>query len=542
MCGIPVPRPESMVRIFALIALVFASLSAAAPARADALPRTVVVVTDGLPDSLAARLGVPALTAIGLRAEIHRADTGLPDLGERRDVAGILVWLDEGRIADGAAFLAWVRRATTLHIPIALMGATPALEDRFGFFIALGILYSVEERSYTYDLKPVEKIHGLVEPGRSFGGVWPVADQIRPLEPPVSEAALLLQRGADSFDRTAPLLFTPRAAYAAPGYATWRSADARDAAWMIDPAAWFARAFRLGLRPVPDAGLINARRIFAPSLAPADEAAARTVMRAASGLGGAQPLDVLLDPTEDGRRVDTCHTETRMRLFGSAMLLDGSGSGPYAPIVTMCAQDPDTARAAVRAAYAYAAANPLLTADVRLEDVEAGFASVEIVPEGRSAWRIRNRGALQTVRFDSPGAERLDWERSEGVLGAARRDDALIVSLDPEVEAPLVALTTAAFEPPPFAVLVESRWTVAGLTRDADNVAARVQGYGPGDMVWQVEPGSEWEIRFQPDGAAQMRWRAVVGEDGLISISLPAQAAKGAAFAMERQDYAGAGP
>ena len=83
---------------------------------------------------------------------------------------------------------------------------------------------------------------------------------------------------------------------------------------------------------------------------------------------------------------------------------------------------------------------------------------------------------------------------------------------------------------------MESRWTVAGLTRDADNVAARVQGYGPGDMVWQVEPRSEWEIRFQAEGGKLRRWRAAVGADGLIALSLPAGAASGARFATGRQD------
>ena len=67
-------------------------------------------------------------------------------------------------------------------------------------------------------------------------------------------------------------------------------------------------------------------------------------------------------------------------------------------------------------------------------------------------------------------------------------------------------------------------------------------GFGPGDMVWQVEPHSEWEIRFQPEGGAMRRWRAVVGDEGLIALSLPPEAAKGAALAFERQDYAGAGP
>lgn len=531
-----------MVRIVALFLLAVWSLAAAAPARAEALARTVIVVTDGAPDGLAARMAVPALRRLGLTSELYRIDIGLPDLEARRDVAGVLIWLDEGRVDDGPAFLAWVRRLTTLGVPLALMGATPAIEDRFGLFVSLGVLYSVEERPYTYDLKAVVKDHRLVEPGRRFGDVWPVADQIRPLEPPVSEAALVLQRGADFTDRTTPLLVTPRVAYAAPGYAVWRSRDGRAAQWMIDPLQWFARAFRLGLRPAPDAGLMNARRIFAPALAPADEAASKTVLRAATGLGGAQPLDVLLSPPQGGAVAASCGAAARTRFFGYDALLGFEGEGPFAPVVTMCAHDPEAARATVRAAYAHAAHRPLFTAAVNLADVEMGFAAARIAKIGPLAWQMSERGALGTLRFDAAGSLRVDWDRSQGVLGAARLGGALVVSLDPEAAEPVVALTRTPFEPPPFAVLVESRWLVSDLTRDADNAVMRVQGYGPGDMVWQVEPRSDWEIRFQPDGGAMQRWRAVVGEEGQIAISLPPDAANGAALAFERQDFAGPGP
>lgn len=532
---------ESMARILVLVALFLASFVATDAARAEPLARTVIVVTDGTPDGLAARMAAPALKRIGLVSEIYRVDTGLPDLGARKDVAGVLIWLDEGRVADGEAFLAWVRRLTTLGVPVALMGATPAIEDRYGLFVSLGVLFSADERPYTYDLHPVVKDHALLEPGRRFGGLWPAADQIRPLDPPAGEAALVLQRGADSTDRTAPLLFTPRAAYAAPGYAVWRGPGAATA-WMIDPALWFARAFRIGLRPVPDTGLINARRIFAPSLAPVDEAAAGRVMRAASGLDQAQPLDVWLDPPEGGHIVASCGSAARAQFFGYDRMLGAAAPGAFAPVVTLCAEDADAARNAVRAAYRFAARNPLLTATVSMDDIESGFASAQIEPDGELAWRIRDRGALATLRFDRPDALRLDWDRSEGVLGAAHVGDALVVSLDPDAAEPLVALTRTPFEPPPFAVLVESRWMVAGLVRDADNAAMRVQGFGPGDMVWQVEPHSEWEIRFQPEGGAMRRWRAEVGDEGLIALSLPPEAAKGAALAFERQDYAGAGP
>lgn len=531
-----------MARIFAVLTLVLASLAVIGAARAEPLARTVIVVTDGAPGGLAVRMAVPALQQLGLVSEIYRVDTGLPDLSARKDVAGVVLWLDEGRVEDGAALVSWVRRLTTLGMPLALMGATPAIEDRFGLFVSLGVLYSVENRPYTYDLNAVVKEHGLVGPARSFGRSWPLTDQIRPLEPPASEAALLLQRGADSTDRTAPLLFTPRVAYAAPGYAVWRSADGAQAQWMIDPAQWFTRAFRLNLRPTPDAGVINARRIFAPGLGPADESAADGVLRAATGLGNLQPLDVMLDPPTPDRAAPSCGSTGRALLFGYDTLLGAERSGAFSPVVTMCADEADAARAAVRAAYAYAARHPLLTAQISTEDVEAGFASVQIEEAGDLSWRVRQRGALGTVRFDAPGDLRLDWERSEGVLGAAHLGDRLVVSLDPETAEPLVALTRTRFEPPPFAVLVESRWLVSGLARDADNAAMRVQGYGPGDMVWQVEPRSEWEIRFQPEGGSLSRWRSVVGEDGLIAISLPPDAARGASLAFERQDYAGAGP
>lgn len=531
-----------MARILVFIALVLAGLAASVAARAETLARTVIVVTDGAPDGLAARMATPALIQLGLVPEIYRVDIGLPELGGRDDVAGVLVWLDDGRVADGAAFLAWVRRLTTLNLPVALMGSTPDIEDRFGLFISLGLLYSVEERPYTYDLQVIAKDHEVVEPGRRHGGVWPVADQIRPLEPLASDPVLTLQRGADSTDRTMPLLVTPRAAYAAPGYAVWRSADGKQAAWMIDPAIWFARAFRLELRPAPDAGRINARRIFAPSLAPADEAAAGRVLRTATGLARGQPLDVLLDPPPGGRIAATCGQRARTLLFGFAGVLGLNKPGAVAPIITMCADDPDTARAAVQAAYTYAASAPLFTAALRLEDVEAGFSAAKIDRVAALSWRVRERGALGTLRFERPGALRLDWRTSDGVLGAARVDGALVVSLDPDVAEPLVALTRDPWEPPPFAVLVESRWLVSGLARDADNAAMRVQGYGPGDMVWQVEPRSEWEIRYQPDGGKPMRWRSVVGDDGLIAFALPPSAGDGAALALERQDYAGAGP
>lgn len=535
-----------MFRFLVIVALALGVAVNTGAARADMVPRTAIIVTDGVPDGVAAQMAVPVLRRLGLVPEIHRADTGLPDLAERSDVAGVVIWLDEGRVEDGPAFLAWVRRLTTAGTPIALMGETPAIEDRFGLFVTLGLLYAVEARPYTYDLSAVERDPRFTAGARRGDSVWPVADQVRPLEPHASAAALILQRGADVDDRTMPLLFTPRVAYAAPGYAVWRSPDSRHAAWRIDPAAWFTRAFHLSQRPVPDADLINARRIFLPALAPMDEAAANHVVRAATGLSRGQTLEVMLDPPFDARRVvPGCGQTARGALFGFDAMLGTTTGAPLTaltPVVTMCAHDPEPSRAAIRAAYAYAIAHPLFTAPLELDEIEQGFRSAEIETDGDLSWRIRARGALNTLRFDAPGALRIDWYRSEGVLGAARLGGALVVALDPAADEPRVALTGEAFEPPPFAVLVESRWRVSGLERDADNAAMRVEGFGPGDMVWQVEPRSDWEIRYQPAEGATVRWRALVDDSGIIAFSLPSAGASAGTLTFERHDYAGAGP
>lgn len=146
--------------------------------------------------------------------------------------------------------------------------------------------------------------------------------------------------------------------------------------------------------------------------------------------------------------------------------------------------------------------------------IAEGFDTARFARLGPRTWRIEDRGGLQTVRFDPPmDALAVDFERSTGVLGFARDAGALYVALDPDAAAPVVALSEGEAAAP---YLVGSRWPVRGLARGADGFAFKAGGFGAGEMVWRVAPGSRW--RIAREGGADID--ADAAADGALRIDL----------------------
>ena len=547
-----------MFRFLAIAAALFAAVAVLPhAARAAVEPRTVVVLHDGGENAAPLSYAAPVLKQLGLIVEPHSVADPLPDLAGRTDVRGVLIWLDTGKVADRAAFTPWVRGATQAGLPIALMGATPDVEDRFGLFLALGLLFAHDERAYTYDLRAVEKDAALIEGERRFDNLYPSVDIIRPLQDAAMHPLLVLQRRSDVTDRTTPLIVTSKGAYAADGYALWSSADGKAHRWMVDPAAFFRLAFRLSAVPVPDIATLNARRIFALGIAPAGPDDGPAAIAAAETIGAKhpeRPLDVLMDGPGARMLVSptparACEDRTRAQLLGYSRLIGRLDAGeapsriaPYAPVLLACEAELDLTTRAADTVITHAKTLPLATAPVSLEALDIDFGAIKLDRVDVGVWHVIDRGSINTLRFDDANHLRIDWTRSEGVLGAGRVHGALYVSLDPDAAEPTVALTNMPWEPPPFATLVESRWLISGMVRDVETAAMTVQGYGPGDMVWSVEPFSEWELRFTPKDGQTLRYRAITGADGVLSFALPAKAADGGTLEFERQDFAEVGP
>lgn len=146
-----------------------------------------------------------------------------------------------------------------------------------------------------------------------------------------------------------------------------------------------------------------------------------------------------------------------------------------------------------------------------------GFYTLRLEEVAPLKWRVANRGALDTLRFDNAAGRFFNPDASRGVLGARHVGETLYVSLDPAATAPEVALSPQATERPKSPLLVHSRWQVRSFSSDGWSARFTVQGFGPGDMTWIVPASASnerWEARTgtyvvqssQPDSRGQVRF------------------------------------
>jgi hypothetical protein len=127
--------------------------------------------------------------------------------------------------------------------------------------------------------------------------------------------------------------------------------------------------------------------------------------------------------------------------------------------------------------------------------IAEGFYDAQLVALGNDSWRVEHRGTLSTIRFDQGTLKAVDFERSQGVIGERPFQGSLYVYLDSAVAAPVIALKNNEYyytlPEEKTAYLVESRWLVSGLSRTGNRLEFTAQGFGNGEMVWQVgAPGN----------------------------------------------------
>ncbi len=179
---------------------------------------------------------------------------------------------------------------------------------------------------------------------------------------------------------------------------------------------------------------------------------------------------------------------------------------------------------------AWAAAQEL--APVTTTDYAAmahGFFTTRLVPVAEGAWRVEDRGALQTLRLDRPGVG-VDWVRSSGVMGQRLANGSLYVALDPADPAPVVALAAGEGAAAKRPWLVQSRWPLSGLKAVPGGFEVTAKGFGPGEMEWQVpEPGT-YRV-----AAGDWQGTATAGPDGRLSFTVAADATAGQTLVVRRE-------
>lgn len=156
----------------------------------------------------------------------------------------------------------------------------------------------------------------------------------------------------------------------------------------------------------------------------------------------------------------------------------------------------------------------------------AGFQSAEILAAGHNAWRIRNRGMLNSIRFDGAGQRQVDVAKSVGVLAQWRENDSLYVALDPEVSDVLLTLQDSVASRPsaPWPALEHASWHLRGLRRNGDAVNVIATGLGEGTFYWRAPPKSAFKVRVLR--GAELLWQQDIAADaaGRLHVTVPALA------------------
>ncbi|MBR0842130.1 hypothetical protein JQ607_18175 [Bradyrhizobium liaoningense] len=163
-----------------------------------------------------------------------------------------------------------------------------------------------------------------------------------------------------------------------------------------------------------------------------------------------------------------------------------------------------------------------------------GFLHARIDRIGSAAWRISNRGGLQTIRFDAAEDRDVDLELSVGVLGQKRVGTTLYVALDQAIEEAIVALRPSG----PTATndrsmaLIESRWRIRHLAKGPCGASFEAHGYGSGSFIWSGAVPGQYTINVTRAG--QEIWQQAVEADraGNLTFIVPVSAVNGVEIRM----------
>lgn len=150
-----------------------------------------------------------------------------------------------------------------------------------------------------------------------------------------------------------------------------------------------------------------------------------------------------------------------------------------------------------------------------------GFNSISFERTGDLSWRVIDRGALQTLRFDNAENLALVMKMSSGVLGATRKDSDLYVSLDPNVSDPMVTLASDGVQngvvlEDGAVAIVKSDFALSGFYRDGCNTGLTAKGYAPGHIVGVAKPNDQVEVSL-PDADLFL----ATGADGTFRVDVP---------------------
>lgn len=127
-----------------------------------------------------------------------------------------------------------------------------------------------------------------------------------------------------------------------------------------------------------------------------------------------------------------------------------------------------------------------------------GFYSTEIYETEGSCWSVKNRGKLNTIRFDHASLKQVNFITSQGVIGQNYYRGALYVALEPTYTEPLICLDKKEslvdlFETStPY--LISSTWKISNMNFQDDQLTFSANGWGKGKFTFVAPESGTYQI------------------------------------------------
>jgi polysaccharide biosynthesis protein PelA len=115
------------------------------------------------------------------------------------------------------------------------------------------------------------------------------------------------------------------------------------------------------------------------------------------------------------------------------------------------------------------------------------FYTIDFEKLGENRWKVRNRGEVQTIRFDRSVLKEVDFSASQGVIGARHFQSSLYVSLDPSIKEPILQLRPRtklgqyAVSTTPY--IIESSWQISGWENSKNTLTFKAFGPQQGEIL-----------------------------------------------------------
>jgi polysaccharide biosynthesis protein PelA len=204
------------------------------------------------------------LNHLGFVVSYWDINAGLPDSDRTESLRGIITWF---RRAPPPLFYLWGQQQVTRGVRMVVLGdsglpsPSTSLADANKLFAEIGFGLTGNTVDLTYSARVLQR-DALIGFERPLDPVLPAFPIVGTFGSDVSSHLILEHHEGNQVLASSVVLTSSRGGYAANGYAVYEEPGTGRTKWIIDPFAFFQKAFGAELMPIPDVTTLSGRRLW----------------------------------------------------------------------------------------------------------------------------------------------------------------------------------------------------------------------------------------------------------------------------------------